>query len=35
MKRKANPYAICRYMQKKYGWSEDKYKRCVEKVMNK
>ena len=34
-KKRYNPYAICRSMQKKYGWDENKYKRCVEKVMNK
>ena len=30
-----NPYAICRSMQKKYGWSEAKYKRCVKKIKDK
>jgi hypothetical protein len=27
-----NPYAICRAGQKKYGWSEEKYERCVRHV---
>jgi len=27
-----NPFAVCRAMQKKKGWSESKYKRCAEKV---
>ena len=30
-----NPYAICRSMQKKYNWSEAKYKRCVKKIKDK
>lgn len=24
-----NPFAVCRAMQKKHGWSEEKYERCV------
>lgn len=31
-KRARNPFAVCRAMQKKKGWSEEKYKRCAEKV---
>ena len=34
-KRKANPYAICRSRQKRYRWSEEKYKRCVAKIKAK
>jgi len=34
-KRKANAYAICRSRQKRYGWSEEKYKRCIEKIQSK
>ena len=30
-----NPYAICRSMQKKYYWTEEKYKRCVAKIQAK
>ena len=30
-----NPYAICRSMQKKYGWSEAKYERCIKKIKDK
>lgn len=31
-KRARSAFAVCRAMQKKQGWSEKKYKRCVEKV---
>jgi len=30
-----NAYAICRAMQKKYRWTEEKYKRCVKKVLSR
>ena len=30
-----NAYAICRAMQKKYGWTKEKYKRCVRHIINK
>jgi len=30
-----NPYAICRSMQKRYNWTEEKYKRCVAKIQAK
>lgn len=29
-KKQYSPYSICRSMQKKYGWSEEKTKRCIE-----
>lgn len=31
-KRVRNPFAVCRAMQKKKGWSEKKFKQCAEKV---
>ena len=30
-----NPYAICRSMQKRYNWTEEKYKRCIAKIQAK
>ena len=32
---KYNTYAVCRAMQKKYNWSEVKYKSCVAKIIAK
>lgn len=33
--KKVNAYAVCRSMQKKYGWSEEKTKRCIEQIKEK
>lgn len=27
-----NPFAVCKAMQKRHGWSKAKFKRCAEKV---
>lgn len=32
VKVKGNPFAICRAMKKKKGWSTAKYERCVKQV---
>ena len=31
-KKVRSPFAVCRAMQKRYGWSEAKTKRCAEQV---
>jgi hypothetical protein len=31
-KRARNPFAVCRAMAKKKGWSEAKFKKCAEKI---
>ncbi len=35
VKRKGNPFAICRAMQKKRSWTERKYEKCVLEVKRK
>lgn len=32
VEKQANPWAVCRAMQKRYGWGEEKYERCVQHV---
>jgi hypothetical protein len=31
-RRRANPFAVCKSAQKKYGWSKAKTERCIKSV---